>query len=142
MAMTKAERERMECLERDVHLAKAMRWPEYRKPSPMTKADIESAKAPGGRRHGSVQMVARGWFANAYDQGRVSYGCSDGTNHDTNWDTTSTQGMGRMFGTEAEAWQVVRIEMTERFAATLARVDAELERARSEVPNGPRGGEG
>lgn len=136
MAMTKAEKERMERLERDIQLAKAMRWPDYGKPASMTKAEIDGAKAPGGLRFGTVQMVARGWFANAYDQGRVSYGCSDGTNHDSTGDKTSTQGMGRMFASEADAWRHVRVEMTERFAATLARVDAELARCASEVTNG------
>lgn len=133
MAMTKAEKERMAQLERNISLLKAMKWPDYSKPASMTKADIEANLVQGGKQYGSVQRVARGWFSNSYDQGRVSYGCSNGTNHSSSGDITTTQGMGRMYASELEAWRAIRHEMTERFASVLARVDGEIARVSEQL---------
>lgn len=127
MAMTKAEQARMAELERALSLARAMCWPSYRSPAPMTEADIKANLVAGGIKWGDrPQMVARGWFAHSSSHPRVTYGCSDGINHDSDSDKTSTQRMGRMFFTEIEAWRMVRIELTERFAAELAKVDAKI----------------
>ena len=126
MAMTKTEKARMDELQRGIRAAKAMRWPEYGMPAPMTRAEIEAAMIEGGTKQGAMQMVARGWFHNAHDSGRVTYGCSNGTNHDRNGDRTSTQHMGLMFKTEADAWRAIRVEMTERFAEQLARIDEKI----------------
>lgn len=127
MAMTKGERERMERLERAVKLSRAMSWPSYPLPSPMTGYEIDAEKVDGAVRYGSPERIARGWFANSYDGGTVTHGCSNGTNHSSrSADSTNTQGTGRMYRTEADAWMVVRIEMTEKFSAILADVDARI----------------
>lgn len=142
MAMTKAETARVAQLEQDITLLKAMKWPDYGRPASMTRADIEANLVDGGTRYGATQKVARGWFASSYDRGSVSYGCSNGVSCNGSGDITSTQGMGRMFWTELHAWQAVRLEMTERFAATLARVDAEIERVSSSaISKQPKQGE-
>jgi hypothetical protein len=125
--MTKTEKERVAQLERDLALAKAMRWPGYPSPAPKTRAEIEKSKTEGAPRYGQISMVARGWFANSYSEGKVSYGCSNGVNHGSDGDKTTTQGMGRMYATEVDAWRAVRVEMTELFAAILARVDGKIQ---------------
>lgn len=126
MAMTKGEKERMAQLERAVRLARAMRWPEYPMPEPLTEEQIKANLVPGGLHYGHTQMVALGWLANSH-RPSVEAGCSNGTNHGTG-NTTSTQGAGRLYASELEAWQAIRIAMTERHAEQLARVDAEIER--------------
>lgn len=132
MAMTKAEQKRMADLEDALRRARAMRWPEYNMPAPMTEADIKANLVEGGIRYQGrePQQVARGYFANSYN-GRVSYGCSNGTSHNADGDVTSTQNMGVMYATKADAWRAVRYQMTERFSAQLAKVDQEIADAES-----------
>jgi hypothetical protein len=122
MAMTKKEQEEMRLLREARDMARALRWPDYSMPSAMTREEIEAAKAPGGMRFSQLQMVARGWFANAFS-GQVTYGCSDGVHHSASGDTTTTQQMGRMYRTKKEALRVVRIERTIQYAAALAALD-------------------
>lgn len=136
MAMTKAEQARMAELEEALRMARAMRWPGYPAPAPMTQADIKANLVEGGIKWNQPQMVARGWFAHTGSNPGVSYGCSDGTNHNSDGSTTSTQQMGRMFFTEREAWRMVRVSLTEKFAKELARVDAQIAALRQDK-NGP-----
>lgn len=123
--MTKAEAQRMADLEKSVAMARSLRWPEYAVPAAMTEAEIRANLKQGGIKYGQPEYVCRGWFPNGYS-GRVTYGCSNGTTHNSDGETTNTQNMGRMFLTEADAWRVVRYEMTLRFAEELARIDEEL----------------
>lgn len=125
MAMTKAETKRMADLEEALACARAMRWPEYNMPAPMTEAEIRANLVDGGMKYGRPDRVARGWFANGYSS-RVTYGCSNGIYHSAEGDITTSQQMGRMFSSEADAWRAVRYEMTERYAEALARVDAKI----------------
>jgi len=131
MAMNKTEQAAFEKLRSDLALSRAMRWPDYPEPAPMTRAEIEANKVDGGMKWGKPQKVARGWFQNAYDQ-RISHGCSDGHGHDRHGDTTSSQGMGRMYATKADALRAMRIEMTENFAGRLAAVDRQIAEAEGE----------
>lgn len=131
MAMTKAEKAEMDRLRNDLALARAMRWPSYAKPARMTYDQIRDNLVDGGVKWGSRQKVARGWFQNAYSQ-RVSYGCSDGTFHSQGGDTTSSQNMGEMWATKADALRAMRLEMTEDFAKKLAAVDRQIEEAESD----------
>ncbi len=121
MAMTKAEAARVETLELGIRLAKAMRWPEYNSPAPMTKAEIEAAKP--SQAYGAV---ARGWFANSYGEGHVTYGCSSGTLHNIDGDKTNSQTMGSMYSCEIDAWRSIRLDLTEQYAKRLARVDEKI----------------
>lgn len=131
MAMTKAEKAEVDRLREDLALARAMRWPSYPKPAPMTRAEIDANKVDGGIRYGQPQRVARGWFPNAYDQ-RVTYGCSDGIHHDRGGNTTSSQQMGVMYAAKADALRAIRIEMTLAFAKKLAAVDQQIDEAEAE----------
>lgn len=131
MAMTKAEKARVENLELGIKLAKAMRWPDYNLPAPMTLAEIKANLVEGGKKYSHTtqgQMVARGWFARRYDGGRVSYGCSDGHNHNSEGDVTTTQAMGRMFANEVDAWRYLRLKLTEEYAVSLSRIDGHIAR--------------
>lgn len=122
MAMTKKEQAEMERLRFDLALARAMRWPSYPKPASMTVAEIKDSLVDGGVQYGSPQKVARGWFTNAYSQ-RLTYGCSNGISHNNDGDKTTTQNMGQMYRTKADAARAMRFEMTEDFAKKLAAVD-------------------
>ena len=128
--MTKAEQKRMADLEEALALARSMRWPEYNLPASMTESEIRANLVDGGIRYGSPQKVARGYFTNSHT-GRVTYGCSDGIHHSADGDTTTTQGMGVMYLTEADAWRAVRYRMTERFARELAKVDQKISETES-----------
>lgn len=125
MAMTKAEKARMEELEEALALARALRWPEYPAPAPMTQAEINANLVEGGMKFGSKQMVARGYFPHCYSNDRpaITYGCSDGYNHSTNRDVTSTQQCGSMFAAAVDAWRWIRVKKTEEFAKYLAHID-------------------
>lgn len=127
MAMNKTEQARVEQLEDALARARALRWPGYHSPAPMTLADIQANLVDGGKKWGITQKVARGYFANAHAQ-RVTYGCSDGIHHNKNGDATDTQQMGRMYALEIDAWRAIRHELTIEYAKTLAKIDAEIER--------------
>ena len=116
-------------LEHALLLARAMRFPDYPVPRPMTYEEIKANLVEGGVRHGHPQKVARGWFYNAYIGshtsygGRVTYGCSDGIHHSTEGDTTTTQDCGRMYRTKADAVMALRHDLTTQCAEILAKVD-------------------
>jgi hypothetical protein len=125
MAMNKAEAGEMTRLRQDLMLARALRWPDYPTPHPMTEAEIKASLTVEAQSYGHNQMVAVGWFQNTYTS-RVTKGCSNGHGHNRNGLGTSTQGMGQMYATEADAYRAMRMEMTEDFAKNLAAVDAQI----------------
>jgi len=118
MAMNKSEKAEFEAFKLERDMARSLRWPEYRKPSTMTDAEIQMEKRGGG----GFNDVARGWFCNAYS-GSVTYGCSNGVNHNRDGDRTTTQGTGKMYRYKSEALRAMRIEMTIDYAKKLAAVD-------------------
>lgn len=128
MALTKAETKRMEDLERGIREARSLRWPDYPEPAFMTVTEIKESLAPGGYKFGGrePEMVARGWFVNTYDRGRVTLGCSNGTFHSNSGDYTTTQNMGWMFRDEIDAWRYLRLKKTQEYAAHLAEIDARI----------------
>lgn len=130
MAMTKAEKERMERLEHAAAMAMALRFPTDPCPQPMTKDAIKAllSATPCGA---GKQHVARGWFMNAYSI-RVTYGCSDGVHHSHDGDRTTSQHHGRMYRTKSEAWRALRHEKIFEVAKFLAQIDAEVAAAQKE----------
>jgi hypothetical protein len=126
MAMTKAEKARMAELEKQLAMSRAMRFPDYSVPQPMSYDDIKDALSVSG------ETVVRGWFYNANLGGyggysnQATYGCSNGINHSREGAKTSTQGMGRMYRTREEAVMALRHELTTQCAELLARVDLML----------------
>lgn len=133
MAMNKTERAEMERLRNYLALARAMRWPSYPKPAPMSLEQIRANLVFGGIKYGTAkQKVARGWFINSYlgggfHQHQATYGCSDGNNHSTEGDVTTSQNRGEMYATKADALRALRIELTEKMAKVLANVDRQIE---------------
>lgn len=130
MAMTKAEKAEMERLRADLALARAMRWPDYPKPASMTRDEILANLVEGKDEFGRPSKVARGWFINSYLGGwggfTPSYGCSNGYSHNSNGERTTTQQMGVMYATKADALRAVRHELTEKMATILANVDRQI----------------
>lgn len=123
MAMTKAEKLRMDNLERALRMARALRWPDYPMPQSMSRDDIEATKVRATKdRWGHDVIVAFGYFPNPYSV-RVTHGCSNGTSHNREGNITTTQGMGMMYKTQLEAWQFIRHRLTEEFSEKLAKVD-------------------
>lgn len=119
--MTKTEKAYVETLELGIKMAKALRWPEYNHPAPMTRAEIEAAKPSP-----DFSAVARGWFANPFGEGRVTYGCSSGSLHSTEGEKTNSQTMGVMYVTELDALKSIRLVLTERYAKHLAKLDERI----------------
>ena len=117
MAMTKAEREKMANLERARDLARALRWPDYPEPTPSSRVGKGYDK--------SRENLAYGYFANEHTP-HVTRGCRSSINHCIEGDKSFSQGLGRMFDTEEEAWRWIRLRQTEKFAEILARTDAEI----------------
>jgi hypothetical protein len=124
MAMTKAEKTRLEELE----TALALSWPAYPEPKPMTREEIEAAKVTvkpesNARGYGRTR-IALGWFCNAYN-GEVSQGWSDGMYHSRHNITgdSASQNIGRMYRTKQEAAMALRHEMSREFAKKLVAVD-------------------
>lgn len=136
MAMNKKELAEMERLRADLALARALRWPSYPKPKPVTREWIEANLIDGDPKYGSGRpsRIAQGWFYSAYLGGYrgpdVSHGCSDGLYHSpSDPRKTTTQNMGRMYATKAEALMALRHDVTETVANILARIDRDLEEA-------------
>jgi len=133
MAMNKAERQRLENLEHDLEIERALRFPCFSRPSPMTIDDIKANLVEGGDKYktGEPEMVARGWFMNEHT-GRVTYGCSNGHYHSTDGDTTTSQFAGAMYASQYEALCALRWAATTRAAEKLAEIDL---RIRSSLEN-------
>jgi hypothetical protein len=124
MAMTKAER--METLETEL----AFRWPTAPEPMPMTGAEINANLEDLVPRDRSVigsRKAAKGWVHNAYTA-TVTPAWSSGYTHGRNHTGDGgTQGMGRIYRTEAEAALAMRWEMCRDFAKKLRAVDLLIE---------------
>lgn len=123
--MTKKEQAAMDALRGELARAKALCFPQYPKPEPLTADDLR----PVDKNAGGVVVA---WHQNNYEcRFEVRQGCSNGVFHST-WgtDKTTSQGAGTFYRTKLEALQVARHEMTERYADTLARIDAAIEDAK------------
>lgn len=122
MAMNKKEKEEVEALRWELAKTQALRFPSYPMPERM---DRDELTPPDG---GYGKQVVIAWTQNNHNcEYRVEQGCSNGVTHCRySTEKTSTQGCGMFYRTKLDALQAARIEMTERFAAALARIDAEI----------------
>ena len=123
MAMNKAEKARMEQLEREL----AFRWPTAAEPQPMTRSEIEASRVEVTSNDRSVhktRLVALGYCMNAYS-GTVDKMWSDGHLHGRGNHTGdgASQHMGVMYRTPGEAALAMRWQMCRNFAAKLRTVD-------------------
>lgn len=125
MAMTKAERQEMDNLREARDMARALSWPNYATPAPMTPAEIAAAPKVSMRNDGypGTKDVACGWFMNSYSR-QVSKGWSAGNSHSTTMHPGGSQGGGKMYATKFDALLAMRIEVTEMLARQLAAIDA------------------
>lgn len=123
MAMNKKEQAEMERLRDELAKAKALRWPTYTKPAPIVVGYV------------GYKKLVTGWNAHTWNaEYSVREGCTDGMHHNTHGtDKTTTQGPGRFYQTRLEALRVARLEMTERFAEALARIDRAIEAEEEKV---------
>lgn len=126
MAMNKSEKAKFDRLQIERDMARSLRWPHYPKPEPITKAEIDVETK------GHFNSVMRGWFHNSYEEARVTYGCSNGINHNRDGDKTNAQTMGVMFRWKSDALKMMRHEMTEKYAKELADIDRRIDEALAE----------
>jgi membrane carboxypeptidase/penicillin-binding protein len=127
MAMNKAEKAKMEQLQQAV----ALHWPAYPRPEPMTAEQIRAALEDIPRRdlsvpaQGTTVKAARGWFMNVYSSS-ITRGWTGV--HSQNRQAETGDGGSRvnepMWATRMEAAMALRIALSEKYAASLAAVDA------------------
>lgn len=129
MAMNKAEQKMVRDLRERLALARAVAWIDMPTPPPMTADEIKANLVDGGVKWGHRQKIARGYLANAHDRGQVYRGCSDGIHHGNDWQVTTTQGMGALYRTEADAWRWVRAQKAREFAKIMADIEDKIDAA-------------
>ncbi len=122
MAMNKAEQQAM----RDLYVRAALNWPEPVKPIDL--AILFEARGPG-----QPEPVAL-WTYNAYAEGRVTLGWTDGQLHSkegelpgpSRFRSASQTGGGPWFHTKREALRALRYAMTVAAANRLAKIDEQI----------------
>lgn len=122
MAMNKKEAQHLESTEHSLALARAMAWPNFDLPEPMTADRVKELQGDRGR---GSHVVA--WFVNTgYRQ--VTKGYTNGSNHCSDGKSSAylSRDRGFCFETQKAALQWLRIHVTEECAAKLAAIDAEL----------------
>lgn len=105
--------------EQELLLSRAFCFPTQPEPKPMSSDEVKAAVGA------SPKHLITGWFWHAYaDNFRITQGCSNWANHNSGGiDKTTTQNMGRIYRTKAEAFCAARWDMCRRFAAALVRLD-------------------
>lgn len=122
MAMTKAEKAEMDRLREARDMARALRWPEYAEPEPISREEVRSFVGNGY----SDTKVMKGWFSNRHSE-VPTLGCSNGINHNpTGTERTTSQEPGVMYRTKLDALRVIRLAKTVQFARKLAELDAAI----------------
>lgn len=134
MAMTKAEKARVEAIEQEL----AFRWPMHPEPAPVSRDEIEANLVEVVPRDRSVYKTRRvylGWWFNAYGR-RVEPAWSDGAIHGWGNHTGDggSKGSGTIYRTKADAAIALRWAMCREFAKALYAVDKII--AEHEEPKG------
>lgn len=109
--------------EQELLLSRAFCFPTQPEPKQMSSDEVKTAV------EASPKKLITGWFWNAYaDNFRITQGCSDWVYHNSNGvDKITTQNMGRIYSSRADAILAARWDMCRRFAAALARLDKEAQ---------------
>ena len=128
MAMTKKEREQFDKAIHERNMARAMRWPEYDHPKP---APVQT--------NGGIELSFRGYVVTGSFNGLIGAGpqlrgvWSTRVSHQHSEPDatappsgTSSQGTGKAYLTQADAWRAYRLEITRKIAAHLAMIDGEI----------------
>lgn len=125
MAMTKAEKARYEQMEEARDMARALRWPEYAEPAPMTADEIKAnATLEAKTSWGGANCVCEAWRVISYQGGTVTKIYTDG--HMVVSDLTSgswSRDVGPLYRTREDALRVLRIRKTADYASHLATID-------------------
>lgn len=97
-------------------LARAFCWPTQPEPKPISHEEIEA--------NSSYDKPMPGWFSHTNaERFAATLGCSTTISHNREGKFTTSQNMGVMYHTKAEALLVCRWQMCRSFAAALARLD-------------------
>jgi truncated hemoglobin YjbI len=131
MAMTKAEKQRMEELEKEVRLARALRWSSYTAPSMIHPKSGTSEIITGylffgsridGRIYRAESALTEAWSST------VTHGHGK-RGHDR---LSASQGSRVLYQTKRDALVGLRLEKERDFAAALADIDRAIEVAEKE----------
>ena len=129
MAMTKAEKQRMEELEKEVRLARALRWSTYAPPLMIRPKSEASEIITGylvfgsridGRIYRAESALTEAWSST------VSHG------HGQSRSNSASQGSRALYQTKRDALIGLRLEKEKDFAAMLADIDRAIEVAEKE----------
>lgn len=124
MAMNKLEKARVDMLEKELRVVKALRFADY------NPAKIDIMEATTGK---DWNTVSRGWAFNVHSL-RVWQGWFRSSSHGE-WPrdperSISSQGCGGpWYVTRRDALMALRIQLTNKFAETLAAIDEQIEGA-------------
>lgn len=123
MAMNKKEREALEFAEKELAIARALRWSRYEPLVP----DVPVPK------NGFTQ----GW--QVLYEGRINYAWSEMSSHGSGehpkeYPRTASQGGRALFSTKLLAMQAARYLMEREFAAKLAAIDAQIAELEKAMP--------
>lgn len=114
--MTKKDQARMEALENEVRLMRALRWSD----------PVEPDVAPPET---FTRGLSKGFLFNKYST-RIEKACSSSIGHNFGDDEkTSTQGPRALFSSKALALRAMRYEVAMDSATTLAAIDKAIEEA-------------
>lgn len=132
--MTKAEKARVEDLERELAIHKALAWPGYLAPDRMPPP--RDGYVTGFRAITSVRMtvaVEQRWS----DGYRNGAGLLPPTSHNI----SASRGSASLYGTRIDALMAARVEVTRTVAEELAKLDAEIaaERGKTDTPSDGEG---
>lgn len=133
MPMTKKEAAYVASLQQELARARALRWADYQ------PERVDVAKVSEELRISNDDVRAAWTFKGSISVSlHVKHGCFGRVSHSTHHTdrtTTQTQG-GPWFPTKRDALMAMRLEMTETFAAELAKVDQEIAACETESNNG------
>lgn len=134
MSMTKAEKARVEDLERELAIHKALAWPGYLAPDRMPPP--RDGYVTGFRAIVSVRLAV------SIDQ-RWSeiYRNGAGLLPPTSYDIAAARGGASLYRTRVDALMAARVEVTRTVAEELAKLDAEIaaERGKTDTPSDGEG---
>lgn len=132
MAMTKKEKAELEAAKsaeiaakNKLAEAKAMRWPEYEKPLPYTREELQILCPYSG-----PENAMDVWYSlSMASYQKVRAGQATGNSHTIGGKLTQhggSLGIGTPYKTEEDAYRALRIELTEKYAKELAEIDAKI----------------
>ncbi len=124
MAMTKAEKQHLQDLERQLREAKALRF-----------TDPVEVDLPPPDNFRALSKGWSFWVPTVYlrhNSPRVEKACSSSISHGTGWEKVCSQNPRWLYSTELLAWKAARREAEEETARLLAYIDERIENLQQE----------